>query len=169
MKRAEIAGFFKRYGPMVFRRARQILGHERDAEEALQEVFIRALKGAEKFDGRSQVSTWLYRITTNYCLNILRNKKRRRELYDERVSGSMETFTQPSQPEDVIVVRRLLSEAPEPDWATAVSYVVLDGMSHNEAAELLGVSRRTVGNLIDRFTQWAKTQIAGEAESDADT
>ena len=159
MKRSEIAEFFKRYGPMVYRRARQILGKESDAEEAMQEVFIRALKGAEAFDGRSQISTWLYRITTNYCLNVLRNRKRRRELYEERVSGTLPTAAQARRPEALIVVRRLLEDVPDPAWATAVSYVIMDGMSQEEAAEHLGVSRRTVGNLIDRFTQWAQERL----------
>ena len=160
MKRSEIAEFFKRYGPMVYRRARQILGAEAEAEEAMQEVFIRALKGAESFDGRSQISTWLYRITTNYCLNVLRNRKRRRELFEERISGSLPTAAQARQPESLIVVRRLLEDVPDPAWASAVSYVIMDGMSHDEAAGHLGVSRRTVGNLIDRFTQWAQERLA---------
>ena len=49
----------------------------------------------------------------------------------------------------------LLAEADEKQAQAAV-YVYLDGMSHEEAAELLGVSKRTVGNLIDRFVAWAQ-------------
>ena len=56
---------FMTHGPAVYRRALRLLGNHADAEEAMQEVFIRALRGAIGFDGQSQLSTWLYRITTN--------------------------------------------------------------------------------------------------------
>jgi RNA polymerase sigma-70 factor (ECF subfamily) len=42
-------------------------------------------------------------------------------------------------------------------------YVFLDGMSHEEAAELLGVSKRTVGNLLERFQAWAQEQLEPQA------
>jgi DNA-directed RNA polymerase specialized sigma24 family protein len=38
-------------------------------------------------------------------------------------------------------------------------YVYVEGLSHEEAAELLGVSRRTIGNLLDRFVEWAREQV----------
>ncbi len=155
MKREEIGAFFKSYGPMVFRRARRLLGNDSDAEEATQEVFIRALKAIDRYDGRCQISTWLYRITTNFCLNKLRDSQRRQQLFDQRVAKSLDTFTNPANSADMALVRRLLSEAPEQRWADAAVYVYVDGMSHKEASELLSVSKRTVGNLLERFNQWA--------------
>jgi len=160
VKRTEIDAFFRQYGPMVYRRALQILGNAADAEEATQEVFMRALQGVDAFEGRSQVSTWLYRITTNYCLNQIRNRSRRDELFDEHVKPDADRVTQPTTPGAMELVRRLLSEAPEPAWCDAAVYVFVDGMSHAEAAEVLGVSRRTVGNLLDRFVAWAQERIA---------
>ena len=49
--------FFNQYGPMVHRRALSILGNDADAQEATQEVFIRALSGLESFDPRASLST----------------------------------------------------------------------------------------------------------------
>jgi RNA polymerase sigma-70 factor (ECF subfamily) len=164
VKKSEITTFFKRYGPMVYRRAFQILGHPGDAEEAMQEVFIRALKGIETFDGRSQVSTWLYRITTNFCLNTLRNRKRRQELFDEQLSGQLPTSQRAKNHEESLMVRRLMQEAPDPQWATAAAYIYMDGMTHQEASKALGVSRRTVGNLLDRFHSWAAEQLTSPKE-----
>ena len=160
VKRSEITTFFKRYGPMVYRRAFQILGHSGDAEEAMQEVFIRALKGIEAFDGRSQVSTWLYRITTNFCLNTLRNRKRRQELFEEQVSCQLPSSQRAKNHEESLLVRRLMQDAPDPQWATAAAYIYMDGMTHHEASKALGVSRRTIGNLLDRFHAWAAAQLA---------
>lgn len=163
MKRADIAVLFERYGPMVYRRARQILGHEGDAEEALQEVFIRALTRAETFASRASVSTWLYRITTNYCLNLIRDRSRRRELWETHGPGP-EAAVQPAPtPAKMITVRRLLAAA-DADQAQAAVYVHVDGMSHQEAARVMGVSRRTVGNLVARFAEWAETALADPGE-----
>ena len=55
-------------------------------------------------------------------------------------------------------MRTLLQEADE-EQAKAAVYVYIDGMSQNEAADLLGVSRRTVGNLLDRFNGWARKRM----------
>lgn len=160
MKRDEINSLFKRYGPIVYRRALQILGHEADAKEAVQEVFIRAIRHSEGFEGRSQISTWLYRITTNYCLNKIRDSKRRRELVEEyglrpELNGALPVK---AIADKIVLVRKLLAKA-DPDQARAALCVYVDGMSHAEAAEILEVSRRTVGNLLNRFNEWAQNYI----------
>lgn len=143
----DVRALFQKHGPMVYRRARRILGNDADAADATQEVFIRALRGASGFQGQSQVTTWLYQITTNYCLNALRDRRRRDELFAEHVARS--PHAEAAEPADLVTLRRLLHSAPE-DQARAAVYVYLDGMSHEEAAEILGVSRRTVGNLLER-------------------
>ena len=55
----------------------RILGSVQDAEDLLQETLLAAWRGLERFDGRSSLRTWLYRIATNRCLNALRDKGRR--------------------------------------------------------------------------------------------
>ena len=156
----DIGALFDRYAPMVYRRAKRILGNHEDAEEATNEVFIRALKSSENFEKRSSVSTWLYSITTNYCLNKLRDKKRRQALWEENVAPRAET-SRAANADKLTLVRRLIQDA-EPQQAQAALHVHVDGMSHAEAAKVLGVSRRTVGNLLERFAQWARTQTEEE-------
>lgn len=142
---------FQRYGPMVYRRALTLLGNHHDAEEALQEVFVRALKTPEGFEQREQVSSWLYRITTNWCLNGIRNAKRRQELWEEHGTRSADTADQARK---MVLVRQVLAQVDERCAEAAIACYV-DGMSHHEAADLLGVSRRTVGNLLVRFNETA--------------
>ena len=55
----------------------RILGSVQDAEDLLQETLLAAWRGLERFDGRSSLRTWLYRIATNRCLNALRDRGRR--------------------------------------------------------------------------------------------
>lgn len=169
MKRAQIKELFERYGPMVYRRARQILGGHEEAEEATQEVFLKALRTDSSFRGKSRASTWLYSITTNYCLNVIRNRKRRQELWDQhKVDEEWQPARVGANPQAIVLMQLLLSEAPDDRWAAAAVYVYVDGMSHQEAAKVLGVSKRTVGNLLERFGSWARERLMGsESEAEA--
>ncbi len=152
---------FDRYAPLVYRRALQIMGSAADADEATQEVFIKAAAALHRFDPRARPSTWLYRITTNHCLNALRDRARRRVLraeHEEQLApGSI-----PYDLDQMLVMRRLLAEA-DVRCAEAAVAVFVDGLSHAEAAEVLGVSRRTVGNLCQRFTEWARARLEEDA------
>jgi RNA polymerase sigma-70 factor (ECF subfamily) len=153
-----IAQLFKQHGPAVYRRALRMLGNAADAEEATQEIFIRVVRAADGFEDRSQVTTWLYQIATNYCLNVLRDRKRHATAYEEHIAPEAESQqTTPAAPDDMAMLRTLLAKAPERE-AAAVICVHLDGMSHEEAAVVLGVSKRTVGNLIERFQAWMTEQ-----------
>lgn len=153
-----IADLFTLHGPLVYRRALQLMGSAADAEEVTQEVFIRAAAALDDFDPRARVSTWLYRITTNYCLNLLRDRGRRRALLDERADEAAPAAVPYDLPK-MVQMRRLLAEA-DPREAAAAVAVFVDGMSHAEAAQVLDVSRRTVGNLCDRFVRWAAERLA---------
>ncbi len=152
----EVAALFRQYGPPVYRRALRLLRDEADAEEALQDVFMKALRHGDHFEERGKTLNWLYRITTNHCLNVIRGRKRRRALKDayegtpQRASASHQV--------DMTTLQQLLREA-DSRQAEAAVYVHIDGMSYSEAAVLLGVSKRTVGNLIERFNTWAAKRL----------
>ena len=149
---------FETHGPMVHRRARRILGNDADAEEAVQEVFIRAFSASDAFEQRSTMATWLWRITTHWCLNRIRDARRRQELFSQKVEPAERDHDGPLSHAEVLALRKVLAEADEREAQAAV-YVHLDGMSHDEAAELLGVSRRTIGNLVERFATFARARL----------
>lgn len=91
-----------RYSEMLFRLAYRMTGNEADAEEIVQETFLRAYRKLDSFDGRSSVSTWLFRIATNCSLDLLDRRKLRPQLLgihpdgDEGAPGGRVSSKQPN-------------------------------------------------------------------------
>lgn len=144
--RSTLEAAYRSHGPSVLRRARSILGNDADAREVVQELFTSLLARPEQFSGQGSLMAFLYRATTNLCLNRLRNARNRLRLLSER--GPPEASQAP-QAENRAVLGQVLARLPE-DQAQALIYYYLDEMSHNEIAALLGCSRRHVGNLLER-------------------
>jgi RNA polymerase sigma-70 factor (ECF subfamily) len=68
-----------RHSPVVFRLAFRMLGNEHDAEDAVQEAFLKAYRALPEFESRSLFSSWLHRITVNCSYDVLRRRARRAE------------------------------------------------------------------------------------------
>ena len=76
-----------RHSRSVFRLAYRMTGNEQDAEDVVQETFLRAYKQLDRYEARSSFSTWLFRIASNYSLDLIRMRKRHE---DKRERGSDE-------------------------------------------------------------------------------
>ncbi len=149
--RAEIERLYRSHGHLVLRRARLILGSEPDAQEALQEIFAALLREPDSLRGLSSTVGFLYRATTHHCLNQLRNRRTGARLLAARVAPAQREQA-PGSAEAMAEVRSLLAQM-QPEVAQAVVHIHLDGMTHDETAELLGCSRRQVGYLLERAQQ----------------
>ncbi|MBL4689696.1 MAG: sigma-70 family RNA polymerase sigma factor [Nannocystaceae bacterium] len=141
-----IAAAYRTHGPSVLRRARRILANDADAREVVQDVFLSLVDRPEQFSGRSSLMTFLYRATTNRCLNHIRNAKTRLRLLEQR--GAVDVEEGPGA-EQQAIVRDLLRQLPE-EQAQALVYYYVDEMSQAEISDVLGCSRRHVGNLLER-------------------
>ena len=72
----DVEALYRKYGPMVLRRCRQLLKDEDKASDAMQETFVRLLRRSEQLTDAGP-SSLLYRIATNVCLNVLRGERRK--------------------------------------------------------------------------------------------
>jgi RNA polymerase sigma-70 factor (ECF subfamily) len=100
----------------------RMLGSGSEAEDAVQETLVRAWKAADRFEGRSSVRSWLYRIATNVCLDMHRSPQRR---------ARPMSFGGPTRVEDAV-----LNERPEETWVQPIAdtRVVPDGADPAEVA-----------------------------------
>lgn len=73
--RSEVARLVDAYSTQIYRLALKMLSNSQDAEDVLQNTFMKALQALSSFEGRSSLSTWLYRIAVNEALMIIRRSK----------------------------------------------------------------------------------------------
>jgi RNA polymerase sigma-70 factor, ECF subfamily len=149
------------FGPMVLRRARAMLTDEQAAWDATQEVFLKVLSALPQFRQESSPVTWLYRATTNHCLNLLRERARRGE-------GEMtEDLGESHLPrhEERLTLIKVLNRV-QPELREIAVYYYLDQMSQDEIATLTGLSRRTVGNRLVAFHEAARLAAGSAAKAE---
>ena len=147
---AKLRAFYERYGRVVVGRARVLLGDSDAANDVLQEVLMRVMSAEAHILEEPSPTGWLYRVTTNLCLNRLRDERRRNQLLEAR---GRETDALPvvlAGPETRALVRQILSRMPEEMQEVAL-YRYVDEMTHDEIAALTGVSPRTVGNRLNEL------------------
>ena len=149
-----IEDLYRSYGAAVRRRAQAVLGCPYAAEDALQDIFIKAIDHRDGFRAAASPRTWLYRVTMNHCLNVKRDGSRRRRLIDVKVAPV--TPQADVSLEAQVQAKRLLGRMPVEVRDTAACFY-LGGLTQDETATALGVSRRTVGNRLKSFRDLAQT------------
>jgi RNA polymerase sigma-70 factor (ECF subfamily) len=146
----------------------RMLGSPFEAEDAVQETLIRAWRGADRFEGRAAVRSWLYRIATNVCLDLLKGRERRARPMDlgpavepliEKLNERAEvTWIEPvPDPADSVVDRETirlafvaaLQHLPPRQRAVLILCEVLRWQA-SEVAELLETSVASVNSALQR-------------------
>jgi RNA polymerase sigma-70 factor (ECF subfamily) len=148
----EMEQLYIRHSRDVYRRARELLGDDA-ARDATQEVFIRVLRLGGKVPSEPTPTAWLHRVTTNLCLNRLRDRKRRQEILTSAYAPAlMADGAAVSAPvgEPRAIVLDMLDHIPE-ELQDVAGYSLLDELTYEEIARLLGISKRTVCNRLAEF------------------
>jgi len=140
---ARLIDRYKGRGMML---AVRMLRNHQDAEEALQDAFVRAYNGLDRFEGTAKFGTWFYRILYNVCLT--RIGKRKSELQAEEFDDEREyEAPEPAEGYDardmVEFVRRVLETLPK-KYATILSLFYLQDLSHEEICEVTQLPLGTV-------------------------
>lgn len=135
----------------LFRLAARMLGSAADAEDVLQEAYVKAYRALTEgqFDGRSELRTWLYRVVANTAIDAMRRRAARPQQSDQRIS---EVGVSPNDVESQLALRELsewLDQLPVEQKAAVVLKTV-EGLTTPEVAEILGCSEGAVEQRLVR-------------------
>jgi RNA polymerase sigma-70 factor (ECF subfamily) len=148
------AELVRRHQRRVFSLAISILRRHEDAEDVAQQVFLKAYVSLPRFDCRSALSTWLYKITANECWDHLRRRRSRPQLLEAELSEAqayavenVSTVEGATGPAERVALRQqvenLLAQLGEQDRQMLILREV-EGFSVKEVSEILGVNVNTV-------------------------
>ena len=160
--RSEFARLVETYSPMIYRLGLKMLDNTQDVEDMLQETFIKTYRHLSDFDGRSSLSTWLYRIATNEALMTLRRKRPDTISFDEPLADEAE----PQEPLQIVdwccmPEEELMSAEGRAYLDKAVASLPaslrvvfllrdIEGLSTRESAEVLNLSEMAVKTRLSR-------------------
>jgi RNA polymerase sigma-70 factor (ECF subfamily) len=141
--------FVRAHTDAVYAHAYRFFGDVSAAQDATQEVWVKVYQALPEFQGRSAVSTWLFRITRNACLDMLRAGRRVAtpiDPLDLRGTANDDTAGDASTRVDLQTAMRALS----PEDRDAFNAVALFGLPYAEAGSVLGVPAGTVKSRVFR-------------------
>ena len=153
----------ERHSRPMFRLAFRMTGNEQDAEDIVQDTFLRAYRRIGKFDERASFGTWLYRITVNCSLDLVRARKRRSEQsgpanpeMDDLIQSLPSTGATPDRMAMSGQARQRIAEAMEELSASERTAFVLrhfEGMCIDEVSRVLGCRPGAARHCVFRAVQ----------------
>jgi RNA polymerase sigma-70 factor (ECF subfamily) len=161
------------HGGRLLAVARRLLGNDADAQDAVQDAFVRAFKAIHTFEARSQLSTWLHRIVVNTALMKLRERKRRptdsiEELLPTYATDGHQTVAARDWSDAVLerketsaIVRDAITRLPD-QYREVLVLRDLEERDTAEAAELLGTTSNVVKVRLHRARQALRTLLDRE-------
>lgn len=170
--RAEFARVVDAYSAPIYRLGLKMLGSQQDAEDVLQNTFLNALTHLKDFEGRSSLSTWLYRIASNEALMLIRRKKNTVNLDDFHPEDSEETplpevfVDWSAMPEDELLsgegkkaLDAAVGKLPE---SLRMVFVLRDveGLSIRDTAEILNLTETNVKTRLLRARMFLREKLS---------
>lgn len=140
----------RRHQVAVYRVALRLLGDPDEAEDAAQDAFLQAWRGLPRFRSGSSFATWLYRIVTNHCFNLLRTRRWPAQLQEDHPA------TADTDPVEIVEARTTLAALQRalgrltPEQRAAFVLRHLEGCSHEQIGQVLGISVPAVKSRIHR-------------------
>jgi RNA polymerase sigma-70 factor, ECF subfamily len=154
---AAFAEMVRRYAGRLLAVAGRLLGSRADAEDAVQRALLQCFAGAGSYRSQWAVSTWLYRILTNICVDELRRRSTR-AAYEP--APARPSATASGEPGAYVDLHRALERVPrEARVLLALRYV--DGLSYGELARIRGISVNTVKSQLARGKALLRAELQG--------
>ena len=160
--REAFGALVEQYRDNVYRLAYRMCGNAYDADEAAQEAFVAAWRALPNFRGEAKFSTWLYRLTTNAAIDVMRREKRHQTVGDgemvdlaDDADSPQETVERTEQQEAVQKALSTLSE----EYREVLLLRYMEELDYAEIAEVLQLPSGTVKSRINRAKAALKTAL----------
>ena len=146
----------------IYSLALRMVDNPEDAADLAQEAFLSAWRGLEKFQGEAAFSTWLYRLTSNACIDFLRREKRKKaagsvlSLDDTEEGATLDLPDYDADPHRQLEQEEVRSAIADglaqlsPEHRKILTLREVSGLSYTEIADVLGVEEGTVKSRIAR-------------------
>lgn len=151
----------RRHAPQLTHYARRLLRDEAEAEDVVQDTYLRLWQRASEYSPQARVTTWLHRIAHNLAVDRLRARGRWQPPADEEEDAQPISAPQARELETkrrVETLEAAWAELPERQ-AAALGLVHIDGLSGSEAASVLGVSEEALESLLARGRRALKAEL----------
>ncbi len=143
---------YRKFAPIIYRRSLKILGNEIQAQDILQEVSLAMFHHLKKFLAHDNQTAWIYRVTTNACLNVLRQEKRAQVYRDEQIQIFAHASSWETSPISSHDLKKVLVNFSV--WhQEVIIYHYMLGMNQFEIAEVTGKARITVSRALATVKQ----------------
>ena len=159
---AALAELIRRHQGRLYQVAYRLLRDPLEAEDVLQEVFLKVVEHAHRFEPQASVRAWLQRITANHCLNLLRRRHPQESLDQDDAPGLASAGATPLEAlEERDLSRRLeqLLEALPENQRRALVLKRFAGLTYQEIGEEMGLSPQAVDGLLKRARQFLKKAL----------
>jgi RNA polymerase sigma-70 factor (ECF subfamily) len=153
------------YKDLVYNLCLSYLPNAEDAEDTTQEVFVKIHKQLSSYEGRAALKTWIYRVTINYCLDVLKARKRVKRFAfissifypdSNEIKHDLVEFNHPGtqleEKEALAFLFGHINNLPE-QQKTALILVKVEQLSLKEAAEIMNKTPKSVESLLGRAKQ----------------
>ena len=150
--------------PAIYRLALRMTGNPEDAADMTQEAFLRAWRGLGSFQADSSLSTWLFRLTSNVCIDFLRAARRHLVVPISGLDADGEEYTldapDPAKlPEEELLAREEREEL-APEQRLILSLRVENDLSYTDIAAVLGVREGTVKSRLARARDQLRKKLS---------
>lgn len=149
-----------RYRERVWRICYRLLGHDDDAQDAAQEVFVRLFTERRKFEGRSKYSTWVHAIAVRTCLMLRRGRGRRRR-HESAAAEQAQLVSLSPEPGLSLDLRQMLDRLDEEDRALVILKYG-ESYSYDELAEIFGLSAAACKMRVSRAKEKLQREFPTE-------
>lgn len=143
----------------LFNVAVRILGNTEDAEDAIQETFVRIVKALPKFAGDCKLATWIYRILLNTCFSKLKQQRSRaRKIANHAIEMIANAVTTENNPVSTVILEQELAALPLGYRSVFILHAV-EGFAHEEIASILAISVGTSKSQLFKAKQLLKQRL----------